>query len=142
WRAASGPMDALSSANSCSRCCASSSTRSCSPSGGTAAGASLAMISSRQSRMLGSCDPGDRGDEFLPALPVVLERRLAFRRDAIEAAAPLAFLLDPAPGDPAAILHAVEQGIERRDVKTQHALRPRGDQLAQLVAVSLLVFEQ
>src|SRR5690242_11571574 len=83
-------------------------------------------------------DAVDGGDEVLPALALRLERRAASGREAVEASPALAGFLDPAPDDPAALLESIEQGIERRDMEHEHALRARLDQLLQLVSMSRL----
>src|SRR4030095_9353594 len=51
-------------------------------------------------------------------------------------------LLDPAAGDPVAILELVEQGIERGDVKGQQPARFAGDFTGDVVAMELAVLER
>src|SRR6476646_4235776 len=103
-------------------------------------------MSARQSnRSLGITHPGDTVDgrhERLPALALRLERRAAGGRETVEAPAPLAGLLHPAADDPAALLHAVEQRIERRDIEGEDALGTRLDELLELIAMSRLDFQQ
>src|SRR5262249_55714455 len=58
------------------------------------------------------------------------------------ATASLARAFYPAADDPSALFHAVEQGIERRDVEGEHAARSRLDELRQLVSVPGFRLEQ
>src|SRR5688572_13110365 len=93
----------------------------------------------------GMTDPGDtaqRHDELFPAAALAGEHAAAGGRDAVEAAAPLARLLDPAPLNQLPALEAIEHGIERGDVELEHALRSLFDQLADLVAVPGAVLDQ
>src|SRR5262245_5305343 len=86
--------------------------------------------------------PPDRLDEGVPGLPLLDKDALALRRQPVEAAATLIGLLDPRPLDPAALLEAVEQRVERIDVKLQLSARARLDQLAQVVAMPRAGIEQ
>src|SRR5204863_4841049 len=61
--------------------------------------------------------------------------------DAIVAAAPLSCLLDPSPFDPAALLEAVERGVERRQGEAQAAAGAGLDQLGDRVTVAALVLD-
>src|SRR5512133_828019 len=99
------------------------------------AAARRSRTSRRQSRMARSRDASDRRDEFLPALSLRVECPQPFSRDSVKTTPALARFLHPAPNDPAATFHAVQQGVERRHVKRQHTLRSRLDQLAELVTV-------
>src|SRR5262245_7469253 len=81
-----------------------------------------------QSGMIDSRDEAHRLDERFPGLALAGEDAPALGREAVEAAPPLAGLLDPAAAQPAALLEAVEQGVERRDVELQPPVRPRLDQ--------------
>src|SRR5437870_13552234 len=92
--------------------------------------------------MLESGDAIDSADELAPAVALLGEDGGASRRELVVAAAALARLLDPAPLNPAALLEAVEQRIQRRDAEAEHAARARLDQLAQLVAVARLRFDE
>ena len=74
-------------------------------------------------------------DEVLPAAALRGEDLAPDRRQPVVAAAALAGLLDPLPLDPAALLEAVEERVERGDVVAQRAAGARLDQLADLVAV-------
>src|SRR5258706_4066230 len=60
----------------------------------------------------------------------------------VVAAPALARFLDPAADDPAALLEPVQQRIQRGDAEFQHAARSRLDQLAQVVAVARLIFDE
>jgi hypothetical protein len=75
-------------------------------------------------------------DERGPRLSLLCEHAPAFGCDFVEAAAPLAGLLDPAALDPSTLLEAVEQRVKRIDVERQLAAGSRVDQLAQFVAVT------
>src|SRR5262245_38742355 len=88
-----------------------------------------------QSGMIDSRDEAHRLDECLPGLALADEDAAALGGEAVEAAPPLAGLLDPAAAQPAALLEAVEQGVERCDVELEPPVRPRLDQLADLVAM-------
>jgi hypothetical protein len=56
-------------------------------------------------------------------------------RHLVEPPAAFGGLLDPDALDPAALLEAVEQGVDGIEVKLQPPVRPCLDQLAQLVAM-------
>src|ERR1019366_8485714 len=58
------------------------------------------------------------------------------------APAALAALFDPSALNPAAFFKGIQQGVERRRVKTERALRSLFDQLADFVAVAGEGFEQ
>src|SRR5215213_2587863 len=92
--------------------------------------------------MFDTRNAADRGDELAPA--TALRRQDLFARggQAVIAPPPLARLLDPAPLDPAALLQAVEQRVERGDVEAQDAPRAPLDQVADVVAVPRLLFDQ
>src|SRR6185503_20085610 len=70
------------------------------------------------------------------------EHLLAVGGDAVIAAPPLPGLLHPASLDEAALLEAIEQRIQRSDVEGEHPAGPRVDQLAQVVAVPRLMFDE
>src|SRR5262245_7730059 len=125
-----------------SRCCASSSmTASCRV--GSSCRAIMRLLTTAfQSRMASLRDAVDGGDEAAPALALVGEDAAAFAGQAVVAAAALAFLFHPLPGDPAAALEPVEQGIERRDLEPHGALRALLDHLADLVAVAGSRFDE
>src|SRR6185503_19375162 len=150
-RAAVAPICGVSSVNCCSRCWATSSTMSASSSDLNPDVDSRARTSARQSNDSGDwCDsrishPRDAVDcrhEFTPPFALGDEWRAAGGRQAVEAAPTLARLLVPSPRDPSAILEPIEQRIERGDVKHQHALRPRLDELLKLVPMPVLGLEQ
>src|SRR5689334_8981328 len=145
-RAAPAPIFGARSANCASRCWATSSMTSASSCGWSCAGATRARMSACQSnRSLGITHPRDPVDgrhELLPALALRLERGAARGREAVEALAPLARFFHPAADDPAALFHAIEQGIERRDIEREHAVGARLDELLQLVAVSRLSLQE
>src|SRR4030095_16952402 len=88
---------------------------------------------------LGVTDSGDaveRLDELVPEAALALQHLAAFRGQAIEAAAALSALLDPAALDPPSSLESVQHGIERRDLKADRTVGARLDLLADLVAVA------
>src|SRR5690348_331189 len=141
-RASAAPIFGANSANWASRCCATSSTSSASCSGRKPALATRARTSARQSYISHPRDSIDCRDERLPALALRLERRSAGRREAIESPPPLARFLDPSSDDPPALLHAIQQRIERGDVEGEHALRSRFNELLELVAMPRLGVQQ
>src|SRR5215471_6543630 len=104
--------------------------------------ASRARISARQSRMAHLHDAADRADELLPALSLRIEDCDSFARDRVVSPASLPGALDPPTHDPPAFFHAVEQGIQRRDVEGEHAARSRLDELRQLIPVPRFRLEQ
>jgi hypothetical protein len=69
--------------------------------------------------MFGSRDQADGFDKLFPVVALRGEHAAAFGGQAVEAPPALAGFLDPAPGDPSALLEAVEQGIERGDLEPQ-----------------------
>src|SRR5262245_37447042 len=92
--------------------------------------------------MFHSSDAADREDEFAPRVTLRRQDVGADRRQPVIAAPPLPGFLDPPPQDPAALLEAIEQGIERGDAEFQDAARSRLDELAEVVAVTRLILEQ
>src|SRR5262245_14868888 len=86
--------------------------------------------------MFASRDQPDGLDEFVPGLALSRQDALSCRRQPIEAPPALAFLLDPGSPDPTALLEAIEQRIERVEVKHQPPARLHLDEFAELVAVS------
>src|SRR4026209_309035 len=91
--------------------------------------------SSFQSGIVHSRDEAHRVNESLPRLTLADENPPPLGGEAVEAAPAVAGLFDPAAAPPAGLLAAGEQGVERRDVELQPPVRPRFDQLADLVAV-------
>src|SRR4051812_27695803 len=87
------------------------------------------------SGMFGSRNLFDRVDELAPIVPLCRQDVAPLRGQAVETAAPFARLLDPLAGDPAALLEAVEQRIERGDLELQPPAGSLFDQLADLVAM-------
>src|SRR5215218_8687714 len=92
--------------------------------------------------MLGLRDVANGGDEALPSRALDCQDLAAGRGQPVIAAAPLASLLDPATLNPAALLQAIEQRIERGDAEPYGAVRPRFDDLADLVAVAWPVLDE
>src|SRR5688572_13369420 len=82
-----------------------------------------------------------RIDEFAPHAPARAEHLAARRREAIEAAAPLAGFFHPAAGHPALFLELVEQGIERGRLEAELAARPRLDDLRQFIPMPIRAVE-
>src|SRR5829696_3780611 len=74
-------------------------------------------------------------DELPPVVALRGEDLPPFGGEPVEAAAALARLLDPLAGDPAALLQAVEEGIQRCHLELQAAAGSLLDQLADLVTV-------
>src|SRR3954471_1216825 len=80
-------------------------------------------------------DPLNRLDELAPVIALRGQHLAAFRSQPIEAPAALARLLDPASRDPAALLEAVEQRVQRGHLELQPPAGSLLDQLADLVAM-------
>src|SRR5262245_59662208 len=89
-----------------------------------------------------SRDPADRVGELAPGVALRLQHLLSGRRQPVVAAAALTRPLDPAALDPAALLEAIQQRIQRRDAELQHTARARFDQLAEVVAVARLILDE
>src|SRR5688572_6735168 len=88
----------------------------------------------------GIVDPRDqthRAHERLPGAPLPVEHAPALGGERIEAPPALAGLLHPPAAQPATLLQPVEQRIERRHVELELSVRPRLDQLADLIAMPL-----
>src|SRR5262245_47292423 len=85
-----------------------------------------------QSGMFGPRDLPDRVHEFPPVVALRGEHVPALRREAVEPATTFSGLLDPFPRDPAALLQAVEQRIERRDLELHASGGSLFDQFADL----------
>src|SRR5580698_150236 len=81
-------------------------------------------------------------DEVLPALALTRQDAASFRCEAVIAPAPLIWLLYPAPLNQTALLEPIQEGIQRGDVETQGSPRSRFDQLADVVPVACLLFQQ
>src|SRR5262245_35039173 len=103
---------------------------------------SRARISGFQSGMFLSSDAADGFDKRRPRLPLPGQYLAAFRGEAIDTPAPLACFFHPYALDPGSLLQAVEQGIERVDMKGQLSVGSRPDQLAEVISVPRLRFEQ
>src|SRR5512134_833021 len=99
-------------------------------------GASRARTSFCQSCMFRSRDPAYGLDERLPCFDLSSEHTVTLGRNFVEAAPPLAGLLDPGSLDPATLLEPIEQRVQRIDVERQERARADVDQLAELVAVA------
>src|SRR5687768_9604224 len=104
--------------------------------------ASRVATSALQSGMILLRNPLDRVNEFGPVAALRRQHAAAFGCQPVEPAPALVRLLDPLAGDPAALLEAVEQRIERRHLELQPAARALLDQLADLVAVTRACFHQ
>src|ERR1019366_3331169 len=104
--------------------------------------ASFLRIGSFQSGIFDSGDAADGIDEGLPALALGGQDFAPLRGQPVIASPALAALLDPAALNPAAFFEAIQQRVERRRVKTERAVRPLFDQLADFVAVAGQGFEQ
>src|SRR3954469_25967349 len=126
-----------------SACCASSSRTSSST---PVRAARMRFLTSINGPFVsGRGDPGDavqRGVEALPHAALARERLPAGARQLVVAAAALPGPLDPAPFDQPAVLEAVQRRVERGDVEADGPLGTAGNQLADLVAMPLALFEQ
>jgi hypothetical protein len=72
-------------------------------------------------RISGLHDSIDGADEPFPSRSLLREHLPSGGRDAVVAATALAGFLDPAPGDPASLLEAIEQRIQRRDAEAGYS---------------------
>src|SRR5688572_16119922 len=93
-------------------------------------------IAGRQSGMASAGDELHGPNERLPGVALAGEHATAFRGQGVETAPSFTGFLDPLSLQPSALLEAVQQGIERRDVKPHGAVRSLLDQLADLIAVA------
>ena len=82
-----------------------------------------------------SCHAPHGLHECFPGLPLLGQDTAPLRRHFVQPATAFVGLLDPGALDPAALLEAIEQGVEGIDVKLQLAARPCLDQFAQVVPV-------
>src|SRR5262245_56962807 len=118
---------------------------SASRAGSSASEASLARSAGVQcfegSRMFRLRDASDRLDEVAPGVALNRQHSTAFWREAVIATPALSRPFDPLSVNPAALLEAIEERIERRDVKLQAAVRPAFDQLADFVAMAAALFD-
>src|SRR6185503_5735329 len=80
-------------------------------------------------------DAADRVDERAPGRALACEHPAALAGEAVVPPAALACLLQPLALDPGALLEAIEQRVQRRDVEFQPAVRSRVDELADLIAM-------
>src|SRR5450759_852300 len=119
-----------------SACWANSSTISASRAGARFKPASCRRIGSFQSGIFDSGDSVDGLHEGLPALPLGSQDFPSLRGQPVIAPPALAALLHPSALNPAALLQAIQQRVERCRVKTERALRSLFDQLADLVAMA------
>src|SRR5262249_34832149 len=95
--------------------------------------------------MSGMADPRnaiERGEKVLPDAALLREHLAACGGQPVVAAAALAGALDPAALDQAAVLEAIERGVERGGVKGDGAARSLVDQAADVVAVTLALVEE
>src|SRR6267378_5580421 len=92
-----------------------------------------------QSGMFYSCYLADDGDEILPALLLRTKLLLAFRRQLVISPSALLRLFHPSSVDPALLLQAMQQWIERRDMKLQGSAGSDLNQLRNVIAVARLV---
>src|SRR5207245_2200130 len=83
-----------------------------------------------------------RVEERAPAPTLGVEHFLARSREMVETPPAAAAALHPLARDQAAAFEAVERRIERGHVERDGAVRPRVDQLGDLVAVAIAFFEQ
>src|SRR4030095_10805646 len=84
----------------------------------------------------------ERRDEVSPDAALLREHLAACGGEPVVASAALPGFFDPAPVDQAFACEAVQRGVERGDVKRDGAIRAFVDQPADVVAVSILFFEE
>src|SRR5437867_9227316 len=82
------------------------------------------------------------GDERLPRLALLHQDAPSFWHEPVETSPPLAWLLDPAALDPAAVLEAEQCGVERGEGEGQLPARARLNQFPDLVAMAGTGLEQ
>ena len=92
--------------------------------------------------MLHPGDAIDGADEGPPAGALGGEDLAPLGRQPIHAAAPRVGALDPAPFQPAELLEAVEERIQRRRVKPERPLGSPIDELRDFVAVPGAIFDE
>src|SRR4029077_4505465 len=100
------------------------------------------LTSSFQSRIFHSCHPVHCSYKFLPFLALLGECELPGGREPIVAAASLIRPLHPASLDPATSVEAGQKGIKRGDMEVQGSARAGVDELADVVSVPRLGFQQ
>src|SRR5262249_23782497 len=114
--------------------------------------ANLRLISCFHSGMFGSGDAIDGSHKRLPGAALRRQHLFAFGRQFVITPPPLTGLLHPSPSrtglpppppfDPPTFPQPIQKRIERSDVESQLALRPRLDQFADVIAVPLPYFEK
>jgi hypothetical protein len=80
-------------------------------------------------------------NELPPHALLMLQHPSSLRSQPIKATAALTRFLNPLTGNQSTLLQTVKQGIERGDIKTQHARRARLDELGDLVSVARTVLD-
>src|SRR5581483_10494928 len=135
------PPDCRSSQRS-ARCWATSSTISASSPGESEMFASRVCTSCFQLRIFQPGDAVDGSNKFNPSAAVGLEHCAAAGSQLVITAPPLSFLLYPPPYNPATLLQAIKQGVQRCNVEAQRTLTAFLDELANLVAVASPGFDQ
>jgi hypothetical protein len=93
-------------------------------------------------RISGLRDPVDGGDEAFPSRSLLREHLSARGVDPVITAPALPRLFDPSTCNPAPFFEAIEQGIERRDAKTDGAFGALLDHLADLIPVPRAVLDE
>src|SRR5450759_2404665 len=123
-RASTSVIPLLSSSRKRSSACwTNSSTISASRAGARFKPASCRRIGSFQSGIFDSGDAAGGLDEGLPALPLGSQDFPYLSGQQVIAAPALAALFDPSALNPAALLQAIQQRVERRRVKSERAVR-------------------
>src|SRR5690242_3053783 len=115
---------------------------SASLSGGIFNPSSRFRIAAVHSGMFDSCDTAYRFDKLPPASALLLQNLLALPRKPVISPPSLICLFDPPPLNPAAILEAIEQWIERCYVEMQLAIRAALDKLPDVIPVARLVLDK
>src|SRR5690349_16417241 len=95
-------------------------------------------ISGVQSGIFDPRDPGHSFDERFPALQFCGQDFSSGRGDFVVAPSALARFFHPTALQTAALFEAIQQGIQRSDMKLQSAIRAKLNLLADVVAVALL----
>src|SRR5215510_3046028 len=99
--------------------------------------ASRCLISFFHSGMFGPGDAIDCRHKGFPGTALCRQDLLTFPCQAVITAPPLAGFLHPTAFDPAAFFQPVEERVERSYIEFQHAVRPRLDQLADFITMTL-----
>jgi hypothetical protein len=77
-----------------------------------------------------------------PAAALVFQHFLSYGSEPIVSASALSLPLDPSPSDEASLFEAVEQWVERSNIKLEETFRALFDQLADFITVAWAVLNK